>query len=221
ELTTNGSGQMGFNTDATDWTSTNGYNFIYAPGTADTTGATGVGGPVRLWGPNDGSANGLPATSPAGGNFVAADGNYQVAAISQTIYGLTTGDGYTVSFWWAGAQAYGGAFTSPTTDQWQVSFGSQTQYTSVVNNAGEGFTGWMQETMHFTADNTSDVLSFLAVGTPTGAPPFSLLDGVSVTGKGGGTTGVAPLPTAMSLSTVGLIGLAALRMRKGAKSASI
>ncbi len=32
--------------------------------------------------------------------------------------------------------------------------------------------------MNFTASGASDLLSFLAVGTPTGEPPFSLLDGV-------------------------------------------
>ena len=39
----------------------------------------------------------------------------------------------------------------PTTEQWQVSFGSQTQYTPIVSNASEGFTGWQYETMNFTA----------------------------------------------------------------------
>jgi hypothetical protein len=36
------------------------------------------------------------------------------------------------------------------------------------------------QTMNFTADNTSDLLSFFAVGTPNGEPPFVLLDGVSL-----------------------------------------
>ena len=135
EATTNGPNfQFDHNTVATGWTSTNGgndaYNFIFAPGAADTTGATGQFGNLQLWGPGNGSNNGLPATSPTGGNFVAADGAFQNGAISQTINGLTAGNDYTVSFWWAGARQSG--FTGATTKQWQVSLGGQTQSTAVV-----------------------------------------------------------------------------------------
>ena len=64
EEITNGGGQLGFNTNATDWTSaTTSYNFSFTPGSADTTGVTGQYGNLQLWGPNNGSANGLPATS--------------------------------------------------------------------------------------------------------------------------------------------------------------
>jgi hypothetical protein len=73
----------------TDWT-TSGYNFVFAPASgttsgtsADNAGATGSAGNVKLWGPGDGSSNGL-TNSPNGGNFIAADGAYEVAAISQT-----------------------------------------------------------------------------------------------------------------------------------------
>lgn len=131
-----------------------------------------------LWGPNDGSDNGLPASSPDGGNFVGADGAYDVGAITQTINGLTAGDTYTVGFWWAGAQQSG--FTGSNTEQWQVSLGSQTQSTSVVDNVSHGFTGWTYQTFTYTASSASEVLSFLAVGTPSGEPPFSLLDGVTL-----------------------------------------
>jgi hypothetical protein len=176
ESTTSGNGQLGYNTNATGWTVT-GYSFVFAPGTADTTGAVGSLGTALLWGPGDGSPNGL-TVSPNGGNFVAADGDYNPGPISQTINGLTAGNSYNVDFSWAGAQAY--TIVGPTTEQWKVSFGAQTQFTPVVNNVSEGFTGWMNETMTFTASAPSDVLTFLAVGTPSGAPPFALLDGVSV-----------------------------------------
>ena len=63
EITTNGTGQLGYNTVATGWSSS-GYNFLFASGTADTTGAEGSAGTLMLWGPNDGSDNGLPASSP-------------------------------------------------------------------------------------------------------------------------------------------------------------
>jgi hypothetical protein len=187
ESTTHGGGQLGFNTDATGWT-TSGYNFLFTPGTADSSGVTGSAGNLKLFGPGDGSNNGLPATSPDGGNFVGADGAYQVGAITQTVRGLTAGNLYTVGFYWAAAQqTHFGCITPAnpggcTTDQWQVSFGGQTKSTAVANtgvNAG-GFSGWMYQTFTFTANSTSDVLSFLAQGTPGGEPPFALLDGVTL-----------------------------------------
>ncbi len=98
----------------TGWT-TSDYNFVFQSGTADSSGATGQYGKLQLWVPNNGSANGLPASSPAGGNFIAADGDYIVAPISQTLNGLSPGQTIAVSFYWAGAQQYG--FTGPTTEQ--------------------------------------------------------------------------------------------------------
>src|SRR5271169_1058674 len=76
ELTTNGNGQLGFNTNAVGWSmpaNSSSYTFLFAPGTADTTGANGQYGFLGLWGPGNGSANGLPAASPTGGNFIAQD----------------------------------------------------------------------------------------------------------------------------------------------------
>jgi hypothetical protein len=201
EQTTNGTGQLTYNTVATDWVSgtsgtNDGYNFLFAPGTADSTGATGADGNLKLWGPGDGSANGLPATSPDGGNYIAADGAYEVAAISQTLSGLTPGDYYAVTFDYAGAQQSG--FTGVNTEGWQVSLtGDATQDTPILSNTSEGFTGWRSETMYFLATTANPVLSFLAVGTPSGEPPFSLLDGVTVT----------PEPATSALIGLGLLGI--------------
>ena len=61
DLTT-GVGQLGFNTNATGWTVNapgGGYDFVYAPNSADTVGSPGVFGNVLIWGPGNGSNNGL------------------------------------------------------------------------------------------------------------------------------------------------------------------
>lgn len=200
EITTAGSGQLNYNTVAPGWT-TDGYNFIFAAGTSDdlgTSGSVGQYGSLWLWGPGDGSANGLPAASPDGGNFLAADGAFQVGAIQQTIDGLTAGDSYTVGFWWAAAQQY--TFDGDTTEQWQVSLGAQTQSTVVQANPSHGFSGWMYQTFTYTADSASEVLSFLSIGTPNGVPPFALLDGVSLDAS-------APEPSSLVLM-LGVLGVA-------------
>jgi hypothetical protein len=185
----------------TDWT-TSGYNFVFAPGsgtsgtTADTTGATGSSGNVKLWGPGDGSSNGL-TLSPVGGNFVGADGAYDVGAISQTIVGLVPGTTATVSFYWGGAQQSG--YTGQTTDYWTVQLGSQSQNTTTVTVPSEGFSGWTLVTMTFTVTAATETLSFTATGTPSGVPPFALLDGVSLSD--------VPEPGSWSLLVSGLVGL--------------
>ena len=195
-----GSGQLGFNTDATGWTNaqngnTWGYNFLFAPGVADSTGATGSGGNLMLWGPGNGSANGLPASSPDGGNYIAGDGVFQQGAISQLITGLTPTQTYVLGFYWAGAQQQG--FDGATTEWWQVTLGTTTQTTAIVNNVSHGFTGWTYQTMSFVANNASETLSFLAGGTPNGVPPFTLLDGVSLV--------ATPEPGTFALIGLGLL----------------
>ena len=65
--------------------------------------------------------------------------------------------------------------------------------------------------MVFTATASSELLTFLAVGTPSGVPPFSLLDGVSM-------TSAAPEPAYMGLIGIGLVLLGAVRrLQKGPK----
>jgi len=186
ELTSAGGGQLSFNTIATDW-GTTGYNFLITPGAADTTGELGVDGYVAFWGPGNPTPllNGLPATSPDGGNYVALDSylapdsGINVAALTQTINGLTVGQSYALSFYWAGAQQYG--FYGPTTDQLMVSLGSQTDNTAIIDVASQGFSPWTLTTLDYTATSTSEVLSFLAAGTPpVSDPPFVFLDGVSL-----------------------------------------
>ncbi len=191
----------------TGWT-TSGYNFVFLPGTADTTGATGASGSLKLWGPGDKLAgesdNGLPAYSPDGGNYIAADGAYQVATINQTLTGLSPGSLAVVSFYWAGAQQSG--YSGATTEQWTVGFTNDpNQATPVVQNTNHGFTGWTQQTFSFVVKSTTAVLSFLANGTPGGEPPFSLLDGVTLVQV------PEPASWAVLLTGCGLAGLAVRR----------
>ena len=162
-------------TNVADWT-TNGYNFIFAAGNPNSY-TPQFNATLQMWGPDVGVNNGFTYVSPTGGNYVGADGAYEVGAISQTLTGLDKGGVYAVSFSYAGAQQYG--FNGPTTEAWTVSLGSQSFETPILQNASHGFTGWQQETFYFTATSTSEVLSFLADGTPDGQPPFSLLDGVT------------------------------------------
>lgn len=189
----------------TDW-ATNGYNFVFRPGEADTVGGVGSFGGLKLWGPGTGVANGLTG-SPAGGNYVAADPQFITDSIRQTISGLTIGQTYNLSFYYAAAQQFG--FDGETTEGWHVTFGSQTFDTTTINLPNHGFSGWSLATTTFTASATSQVLSFLATGGPSGSqPPFSLLDGVSLTGG-------VPEPAAWALMIMGFggIGVAVRRRR--------
>lgn len=134
---------------ATNWRSSDvggngaGYNFImvnnptYAPfgpaltqtGADDlfdgayTNGAAGgVGDPrFSLYGPDSGKANGL-TNSPVGGNFLAADGSYLNRPVEQTITGMTIGQTYYLSFYWAAAQQSG--FNGDTKEAWIICIGT-------------------------------------------------------------------------------------------------
>jgi hypothetical protein len=189
------------------------YNFVFSPSTVDTADAhlqaMGAFTKVALWGPNDGSNNGLGA-SPDGGDFVGLIGNYHpatgiaagdhVGPLQQTIGGLTIGSQYQLSFYWAAAQQKN--FAGATVQSLQVNLGSDIQNTSSVGIASQGFSGWMLDTMTFTATDTSELLSFLAIGDKPYAP-FTLLDGVSLvevnsTNPSGGQA--APEPSSLLVS---------------------
>lgn len=151
-----------------------------------------------------------PGASPDGGNFVAIDGLTDFSTpLTQTINGLVAGMQYTVSFYQAAAQQRG--FDGATTERWRVQFGSQSQLSTLMNNANHGAVPWMGQSMTFTATSSSQLLSFIAVGTPSGLPPFVLLDGVSVEAQ-------TPEPATFGLIGAALLGLPVLRrMRKNQK----
>ena len=144
------------------------------------------------------------------GAFVALDGDPTVGggdSISQTINGLVAGQLYSLSFDWGADQLR--SRNGATTEQLQVSLGSQTLLTPVMSNAAASFTGWTTSTLMFTATSTSEVLTFLSLGTPTGLPPIAVLDNVSLQ---------VPEPSSIGLLGAGLafLGFTAARRRRNA-----
>jgi hypothetical protein len=83
----------------------------------------------------------------------------------------------------------------------------------MLTDGSHDFTGWYSETFDYTATSTTEVLSFMADGTPNGEPPFALLDGVSLN-----NVTPAPEPGTLPLLFTGLMGgLGILRSRKWLK----
>ena len=151
---------------------------------AETGGSTGV----YMWGTNNSGNSTVPMNFPGGStaNCIASDGAYETGAITQQISGLVLGAIYQVNFSWAAGQQKG--FDGNTTEAWQVQLGTSTALTTPTFMLGtHNFSGWMTGTtstggnFNFTANATTETLSFLAVGMPTGEPPFSLLSNVSLT----------------------------------------
>jgi hypothetical protein len=175
---------------------------VYDPG--NIAGATPTGGAI-------------PNTSPGGGNFIVADGavGYQIA-MYQTLTDLTAGTKYNVSFWYAAGQQYN--FSGTTTEGWQVSLLSAAQMTvasgtgiqdtptqanvpgtSSPGLANGSFQAWAEDTMQFTATSSSQVLTFLSLGTPSGQPPVDFLSDVVLT--------ASPEPASLAMFGIGMAGL--------------
>lgn len=202
----------GTSTTATDrttlvgWNSSNGndggYNFVLDNATvAANTGASIVG------------LKGYTA-SPNGGNVFASDSQYWPGTLSQAVSGLTVGTSYVLTFDYAMAQQNGfdGANYN---NYWQVTFGNTVKATNLLTSTDGAFTGWKTATMTFTATGTSQLLSFLAKGDAPGAPPFMLLDSVSM------QAAAVPEPSTWSLllGGAGLLGLVVRRRRNGSRKA--
>ncbi len=190
----------------TDWTGNNGYEIWYNnQSDAVNTDAYSIWGQgsgrdtrkEKLWGP-------IPA--PNGTlTFVGLDGDQAAgvqSSIKQQLTGLTVGATYTVSFDWGAAQLQ--SKTGATKSSLLVSVGNGFHYdTGFLDNPSGAFTGWNTSSFSFQADSTSDWLTFLAVGTPSGYPPVSLLTNVSV-------THAVPEPPELAMFGIGLLGLGLL-----------
>ncbi len=120
--------------------------------------------------------------------FVGLDGDSHATGIlSQTVNGLVVGDHYQLTFDWAGTQmttgshvpysialAYNLGATILTSGK-----GAPQTATFTATQYGQSST-WQTVTMNFTATASTEILSFLALGTPTGDPPIALLDNVAL-----------------------------------------
>jgi hypothetical protein len=156
--------------------------------------------PGLYWGP-------ASIASPAGGNVVAIDGdpNY-TSVLTQSISGLVSGNTYTLQFYQASSEEQ--SFSGATTEQWQVSLGGGTaQKSTLMSTPSQSYTGWTLQTMNFVANAASEVLQFVALGTPAGEPPVVLLSGVSIV--------QAPEPAGVALFVVGVAGVVVARRRAG------
>lgn len=175
----------------TGWTGGPSLTYVAFPGTAAT-------GPFPAY-------PGLAPTSPDGGNFIEQDGDPSYnGAFSQVITGLTPGANYDLTFYQAAGQQNN--FKGATTERWKVTFGAQTLLSRMFSLDQGGTGAWEVVSMQFLASTVSQALSFLAVGTPAGAPPISFLDGVSMT--------AVPEPASIAVLAVGVAGLAGLRRRR-------
>jgi hypothetical protein len=199
-----------------NWTSpgSSTYNILFF---GNVTNAKTIDADTRFTGEPQHLNSNFDALSPNGGNFMGLDGDPAAnGPMEQTITGLTSGVTYKLSFYWAGTELSNR--TGFETIGLTGSFGGDPFATTPYPNAnGAGtpgsFSGWMLENFTFTADSTSEVLSFLAVGTPGGnLPPFALLDGVSLTAVPEAST------WAMMLMGFGGLGYAAFRRRRTALS---
>jgi hypothetical protein len=219
------------NCDLPGWQSSgtapnNNYSFVLgAPYTQGTNFTTTSGGVLSLYGPAEASGSKIPA-SPAGSNFLAVDGAYQSAYTYQQVP-TVLGTLYTVTFWMSAGQQTGfSCVGDPTghntcTNTWQVGLGTSvgtgasvtpTPITllSTAPGTGQGWVGaggtnWVEEEVTLMANAANDLLWFFAVGTPGSTqPPFSLLDGVTM-------SQTVPEPPAYGMLMVGLLGLLGAR----------
>ncbi len=122
----------------------------------------------------------------SGRYFFIADGddtNGVDALISQVITGLSIGSPYELSFDWGASvcMVVPPCDTSPPFNSgWKITFGSNTASVNSGPVPFQSFSGWKTYTNIFTATATSQTLSFLSRGGPSGVPPLSLLDNVSL-----------------------------------------
>jgi hypothetical protein len=209
-----GVGQLDYHTSATGWSNEVGrdigYNFVMASATA---GSSGVDGAVKLWDKADKGSNTWNGLAGGPGNFVALNGDYETGPIEQTITHLVVGKTYDLTFDYAFAQQTG--FNGATMQSLSYSLGSSNGSTKTYDVSSHGFSGWKTYNVEITANSATEILSFLAHGSPQD-PPFALISDVSLIGPS-----VAPEPATWGLMLIGFGGLGAMARRRRAISALV
>jgi hypothetical protein len=168
-----------------------------------------------------------------GTNWIGADGAFQTSYLYTTVTGLIVGAAYNITFYMGANQQTGFTGQTTSTWQVGLSTGtgtctfpgansspgtclpntgtttSKTPTAITLANTATGYTGpnawsgWMGEEVNLLAAASTEVLWFLAIGTPgSSQPPFALLDGVSMQ---------IPEPPAYGLLMVGMLGLLGAR----------
>ena len=204
-------------------TSNNPYNLLFHSNVATAAAATASGGTAQAIGEYGGAEYlaALPSNNAGHGNFMALDGDTSYNGLFSTnLTGLTVGSVYNLAFDWASGQI--ASRSGATTESLDVFVGSLNLAGSANNGSsfshtyGElstpsgGATDWRTVNTQFTASGTSQVLSFLARGAPTGLPPVALLDNVSV-------RAAVPEPSTWAMMLVGF-GAVGAGMRKRRRS---
>ena len=207
----------GFGNTVTDWSSditgpySAGYNLYFFDGDTAKTGDAASIYPGEQQRPN----SNFTGDSPDGegvGAFMALDGDPNFTApLQQSVSGLTVGQDYLLKFYWAGGELSNR--TGYNTIKLTGSFGAGVFSTETFTNTKPvgvtgDFSGWTLETFKFKAASTTQLLSFLAVGTPAAnLPPVAFLDGVSLT--------AVPEPSTWAIMLMGFAGLGvAMRARR-------
>jgi hypothetical protein len=226
-----GTTASGWTVSGTDSSFPDGYAFVFRNNNSFTTANGNVG-------PASGSANPsgfntLPLWgnssdgSPDGNYFYGVDSTYHPSALTQAIGGLVDGHTYTLSFDYAAAQQFG--YDGNTIDDWVVTLGGQQIATTNIKLPSHGFSGWFNDSVTFTYEGEGPgLLSFVNLGmggcnaqfkncapadpSASGGPPFSLLDGVSLSGS-------VPEPSTWAMMFVGFGGLAYAGLRNRRRSA--
>ena len=223
----------GWTVTGTDASFPDGYAFVFKNNNSFTTSNGHVGPPSGSANPS--GSNTLPLwgnsrdASPDGNYFYGVDSTYHPSALTQEIGGLVVGHTYTLTFDYAAAQQFD--YTGNTIDMWDVTLGGQTIATTHIDLPSHGFSGWETELVTFTYDGEGrnpGLLSFVNNGmggcnanfkhcapidpAASGGPPFSLLDGVSLTGS-------APEPSTWAMMVIGFAGLAYTGFRNRRRAA--
>lgn len=212
----------GFGNTVTDWSSditgpySAGYNLYFFDGDTAKSGDAASIYPGEQQRPNANFTGDSPDGEGVGAFMVLdADPSY-TAPFQQSVAGLTVGQQYKLQFYWAAGELSNR--TGYQTSQLTGKFGTDTFATEIFSNSHPigsptsnlpgDFSGWRLRSFNFTATSTSQLLSFLAEGTPSGnLPPVAFLDGVSLT--------AVPEPQTWALMLLGFGGLGvAIRQRR-------